>query len=154
MRPQIISSLKQLQLHGMAASFPEVAAQARHTDFNPESFMHQLILSESAERSVRSTAYQMGAVRFAAHRDLAGFAFAEADVDELLVRKLHSSQFTQEADTRRSLVDRASARRTWLRPLASRRFKSMASGCVSSLRWSWSTHWSRKKQMSKLARLP
>ena len=39
----------------------------------------------------------MGAAWFAAHRDLAGFAFAEADVDELLVRKVHSGQFTQEA---------------------------------------------------------
>ena len=56
MSAQIIGSLKQLKLHGMAASFPEVCAQARHTEFNPESFMHQLILSESAERSVRSTA--------------------------------------------------------------------------------------------------
>ena len=97
MSAQIIAQLKALKLHGMAASFPEVCAQARHTEFNPESFMHQLILSESAERCVRSTAYQMGAARFAAHRDLAGFAFAEADVDELLVRKLHSGQFTQEA---------------------------------------------------------
>lgn len=97
MSAQIISSLKQLKLHGMAASFPEVAAQARHTEFNPESFLHQLILSESAERSVRSTAYQMGAARFAAHRDLAGFAFTEAAVDEPLVRQLHSGQFMQEA---------------------------------------------------------
>ena len=97
MSAQIVSSLKQLKLHGMAASFPEVAAQARHTEFNPESFMHQLILSESAERSVRSTAYQMGAARFAAHRDLSGFAFAEASVDEPLVRKLHTGQFTQQA---------------------------------------------------------
>ena len=97
MSAQIIAQLKALKLHGMAASFPEVCAQARHTEFNPESFMHQLILSESAERCVRSTAYQMGAARFAAHLDLAGFAFAEADVDETLVRKLHSGQFTQEA---------------------------------------------------------
>ena len=94
MSSQIIASLKQLKLHGMAASFPEVAAQARHSEFNPESFMHQLIQSESAERSVRSTAYQMGAARFPAHRDLAGFAFEQASVDEALVRSLHSGQFT------------------------------------------------------------
>lgn len=94
MSSQIIASLKQLKLHGMAASFAEVAAQARHTEFNPESFMHQLIQSESAERSVRSTAYQMGAARFPAHRDLAGFAFEQASVDEALVRSLHSGQFT------------------------------------------------------------
>ena len=97
MSAQIVSRLKQLKLHGMAASFPEVAAQARHTEFNPESFMYQLILSGSAERSVRSTAYQMGAARFAAHRDLSGFAFARASVDEPLVRKLYSCQFTQQA---------------------------------------------------------
>jgi DNA replication protein DnaC len=97
MSAQIIASLKQLKLHGMAAAFPEVAAQARHTEFKPESFMHQLIQSESAERSVRSTAYQMGAARFPAHRDLAGFAFAEANVDEPLVRQLHSGQFTLQA---------------------------------------------------------
>ena len=94
MSAQIITSLKQLKLHGMASSFAEVAAQARHTEFNPESFMHQLIQSEAAERSVRSTAYQMGAARFPAHRDLAGFAFTEANVDEPLVRQLHSGQFT------------------------------------------------------------
>ena len=97
MSSQIIASLKQLKLHGMAASFPEVAAQARHTEFNPESFMHQLIQSESAERCVRSTAYQMGAARFPAHRDLAGFAFEQASVDEALVRSLHSGQFTMAA---------------------------------------------------------
>lgn len=97
MSSQIIASLKQLKLHGMAASFAEVAAQARHTEFNPESFMHQLIQSESAERSVRSTAYQMGAARFPAHRDLAGFAFEQASVDEALVRSLHSGQFTMAA---------------------------------------------------------
>lgn len=60
MSAQIIAQLKALKLHGMAASFPEVCAQARHTEFNPESFMHQLILSESAERSVRSTAISNG----------------------------------------------------------------------------------------------
>ena len=97
MSSQIIASLKQLKLHGMAASFPEVAAQARHTEFNPESFMHQLIQSESAERCVRSTAYQMSAARFPAHRDLAGFAFEQASVDETLVRSLHSGQFTMAA---------------------------------------------------------
>ena len=153
MSAQIISSLKQLKLHGMAASFPEVAAQARHTEFNPESFMHQLILSESAERSVRSTAYQMGAARFAAHRDLAGFAFAEADVDELLVRRLHSGQFTQEAHNAVFIGGPGTGtRRTWPRRLALRPFKSMASGCASSPRWSWLTHLSRKKRMARRAR--
>lgn len=49
MSAQIIAQLKALSLHGMAASFPEVAAQARHTEFNPETFMHQLVAAESAQ---------------------------------------------------------------------------------------------------------
>lgn len=49
MSTHIIAGLKSLKLHGMAANYPDVAAQARHTDFTPDSFMHQLILSESAD---------------------------------------------------------------------------------------------------------
>lgn len=75
MSAQIIAQLKALSLHGMAASFPEVAAQARHAEFSPESFMQQLMAAESAQRVVRSTAYQMG-------------------VDEALVRRLQSTEFT------------------------------------------------------------
>ena len=95
MSTHIIAGLKSLKLHGMAANYPDVSAQARHTDFTPDSFMQQLILSESADRSVRSTAYQMGAARFPAHRDLAGFEFEQAQVDETLVRTLHSGKFTE-----------------------------------------------------------
>ena len=97
MSAQIIAQLKALSLHGMAASFPEVAAQARHTEFNPETFMHQLVAAESAQRVVRSTAYQMGAARFPAHRDLAGFEFEHSSVDEAIVRTLHSTEFTAPA---------------------------------------------------------
>ena len=50
MSAQIIAQLKALSLYGMAASFPEVAAQARHTEFNPESFMQELMAAESAQR--------------------------------------------------------------------------------------------------------
>jgi hypothetical protein len=38
MSQEIIDALKALKLHGMAANYPEVAAQARHTDFSPEAF--------------------------------------------------------------------------------------------------------------------
>ena len=91
MSAEIISALKAMKLHGMASNYPEVAAQARHTDFTPEAFLTQLLKAETAERAVRSMAYQMGAARFPAHRDLAGFEFAQANVDEALVRVLHLS---------------------------------------------------------------
>jgi DNA replication protein DnaC len=97
MSAHIVSELKRLKLHGMAASFTEVAALARHTEFDPERFMRVLIDSESVERTVRSTAYQMGAARFPAHRDLLGFDFSQAAVDETQVRTLQAGQFIQAA---------------------------------------------------------
>lgn len=97
MSQDIITALKALKLHGMAANYPEVAAQARHTDFSPEAFTTQLLKAEQADRAVRSMAYQMGAARFPAHRDLAGFEFTQASVDESLVRTLHRGTFIDAA---------------------------------------------------------
>jgi len=91
------AQLKALKLHGMAATWPELLAQARHTEFDPEDFMRQLLKAETAERAVRSIAYQMGAAKFPAHRDLAGFEFGEANVDEQLVRELHTLKFSESA---------------------------------------------------------
>jgi len=41
----------------------------------------QLIKSETAEREVRSIAYQMKAAKFPVHRDFSGFNFSESQVD-------------------------------------------------------------------------
>ena len=93
MSAEIVEMLKRLRLNGMAANYPELAAKARHTDFEPEAFVKQLVSAEIAERSVRSMAYQMGAAHFPMHRDLAGFDFALSRVDEALVRELHAGRF-------------------------------------------------------------
>ena len=97
MTTQTLTKMHEMKLHGMAANYPEVAAQARHTEFSPEAFLGQLLRAEQAERTVRSMAYQMGAARFPAHRDLAGFEFSQAGVDEALVRTLHGGQFIDAA---------------------------------------------------------
>ncbi|MBV8576282.1 MAG: IS21-like element helper ATPase IstB [Acetobacteraceae bacterium] len=97
MSNETVAKLKALKLHGMASSWPELVAQARHTEFDPERFMAQLLAAERAERDVRSVAYQMTAARFPAHRDLAGFEFSHSRVDEALVRQLHRLEFLQAA---------------------------------------------------------
>lgn len=97
MSHEIIQHLRELKLHGMAQSWPELLGQTRMTDFDPEQFMMHLLRSESAEREVRSVAYQMTAARFPAHRDLHGFDFAESKIDENLVRQLHSLSFLDAA---------------------------------------------------------
>lgn len=97
MSVDLIGELKQLKLNGMAACYPELLAKSRHAAFEPEMFMRELIHAETAERSVRSMAYQMGAARFPMHRDLAGFDFRAANVDETLVRDLHQCAFVNAA---------------------------------------------------------
>ena len=92
-----VARLKALKLYGMAQSWPELVARSRLAEFDPERFMADLLAAERAEREVRSVSYQMKAARFPAHRDLAGFDFSQARVDEALVRRLHTGQFLESA---------------------------------------------------------
>lgn len=97
MSAEIVTRLKALKLHGMAANWPELLAHCRHAALEPEDLVRQLLDAEGAERTVRSIAYQMGAARFPAHRDLGGFEFGSSAVDEALVRRLHTTEFTEAA---------------------------------------------------------
>jgi DNA replication protein DnaC len=60
--------------------------------------LSQLLKAETAEREVRSMAYQLKIARFPAYRDLAGFDFASSEVNEALVRQLHRCDFIETAD--------------------------------------------------------
>lgn len=93
MSNDIAAGLKGLSLHGMANAWPELLGIARLKSLDHEALLHQLIKAEGAHREVRSMAYQMRAARFPHHRDLAGFAFDQAQVDEALVRQLHELKF-------------------------------------------------------------
>jgi DNA replication protein DnaC len=97
MSAEIVTRLRALKLHGMAANWPELVARCRHAALEPEALVEQLLDAEGAERQVRSIGYQMKAARFPVHRDLASFDFAGSTVDEALVRKLHGGAFTEQA---------------------------------------------------------
>ena len=60
MSVEIVAELKELKLTGMASCYPELLAKARHSEFAPDAFKKQLIEAATAERTVRSMAYQMG----------------------------------------------------------------------------------------------
>ena len=59
--------------------------------------MSELLAAETAEREVRSIAYQMTAAKFPAHRDLAGFDFTQSRVDAALIQRLHGGEFIEAA---------------------------------------------------------
>ena len=82
MSNDIVESLRQLSLHGMASAWPEVLGTARMKSLDHETVLHQLLKAESAQREVRSMAYQMRAARFPCHRDLTGFDFSQGKIDE------------------------------------------------------------------------
>jgi len=88
-----VQRLKALRLHGMAQTWTEVVAQARRTPLDPERLMHELLAAEHADREVRSVSYQMRVARFPVHRDLVGFDFAQARVDQAQVEELHTCAF-------------------------------------------------------------
>lgn len=94
---EMMARLKALKLYGMAQTWTELVARARHSDFDPERFMQELITAETAEREVKSLAYQMKAARFPHHRDLAGFDFTQSCIDEALARQLHEGAFMESA---------------------------------------------------------
>lgn len=97
MSNDIAAALKSLSLHGMASAWPELLDMARLKAMDHEALVHQLIKAEGAHREVRSMAYQMRSARFPNHRDLTGFAFDQAQVDEALVRQLHELKFVDSA---------------------------------------------------------
>ena len=113
MSVEIITGLKDMKLNGMASGYPALVAKSGHSKFEPDTFIKQLIGAETAERTVRAMAYQMGAARLLMHRDLAGFDFTASQVDEALIGELHQGKFIAAAQNLVLIGGPAPARRIW-----------------------------------------
>jgi DNA replication protein DnaC len=94
----IVIMLKSLKMHGMAQAVDELTEQGAPAFETAIPILSQLLKAETAEREVRSTAYQLKVARFPAYRDLNGFDFSSSDVNEALVRQLHRCDFLQDAN--------------------------------------------------------
>lgn len=93
----MIKTLKSLKLFGMADTIGNFAEQGSPVYQQAVPILETLLKAEMAERDVRSINYQMKAARFPAYRDLAGFDFAQIQVDEALIRALHRCEFLEDA---------------------------------------------------------
>ena len=93
----MVTTLKTLKLFGMADTIVTLAEQASPAYQHAQSVLESLLKAEVAERQVRSINYQMKTAKFPAYRDLAGFDFAQSEVDEALIRALHRCEFTDDA---------------------------------------------------------
>jgi DNA replication protein DnaC len=97
----IITQLKILKLHGMADCYAELKSQgasgATASLESSEWLLRQLLEAESNDRGIRSIRYQINAAKFPIHRDLLGFDFSQSKVDEQLIRRLATMEFTDAA---------------------------------------------------------
>ncbi|MGN8006191.1 IS21-like element helper ATPase IstB [Acidovorax sp. 22279] len=94
----IVIMLRELKMHGMAQAVTELAEQGSPAFDAAQPILSQLLKAETAEREVRSVAYQLKVARFPAYRDLAGFDFSHSEVNEALVRQLHRCEFLENAN--------------------------------------------------------
>src|SRR3546814_2717012 len=94
----IVVMLRSLKIHGMATAVTDLSAQGAPAFEAAVPILSQLLKAETAEREVRSVAYQPKAARLPAYRDLAGFDFASSEINEALVRQLHRCEFIDGAD--------------------------------------------------------
>src|SRR5271170_154569 len=93
----IIIMLRTLKMHGMAQAVGDLTEQGSPAFEAAVPILSQLLKAETADREVRSTAYQLKAARFPNYRDLTGFDFASSEVNEALLRQLHRCEFLEDA---------------------------------------------------------
>jgi DNA replication protein DnaC len=97
----IITQLKILKLQGMADCYAELKSQgasgATASLESSEWLLRQLLEAEANDRGVRSIRYQLNAAKFSVHRNLLGFDFSQSKVDEHLISKLATMEFTDSA---------------------------------------------------------
>ena len=93
----VVIMLRTLKMHGMAQAVGELTEQGSPAFEAALPILSQLLKAETADREVRSTAYQLKAARFPNYRDLAGFDFASSEVNEALLRQLHRCEFLEDA---------------------------------------------------------
>ena len=93
----VIAGFKALRLHGMAATWSELAEQNNAELARSRWLVEHMLKAEASERATRSVSHQMGAAKFPVHRDLAGFDFDASPVDRKLVAQLAGCEFTRAA---------------------------------------------------------
>ena len=96
---EVITALKALRLHGMAASYADLLQDGGSSTITASRWLiEHLLEAEHTDRAMRSVRYQLNVARFPIHRDLAGFDFAQSKVDAALIGKLATLTFTEKAE--------------------------------------------------------
>jgi len=95
LRNEIHGLLKELKLQGMRRSYDEVLEHGRRSGAIPEKLLLMLLKAEMGERQVRSIRYRLGIAKFPMNKDMDGFDFHEASVNEAKIRDLYQGGFME-----------------------------------------------------------
>ncbi len=101
MHRDVRTELKELRLHGMVGAWDELTThEGKPSDVGIQTarwLIEHLLQAEHAQRAFASVRHQMKVAKFPLHRDLAGFDFDAAKVDQKLVKQLSTLDFTDTA---------------------------------------------------------
>ena len=150
----IVIMLRQLKMHGMAHAVGDLTEQGSPAFEAAIPILSQLLKAETAEREVRSTAYQLKSARFPAYSDLNGFDFASSEINEALCSSFIAATFSTTPTTSSwSAVPARAGRISRLRSV-SRPSSITISEFGSSRPWNSSTLWNKRRLRDVQARLP
>src|SRR3546814_12386182 len=89
----IVVMLRGLKMPGMAQAVTDLMQQGSPAFEAAVPILSQLLKAATAEREVRSVAYQLKVARFPTYRELDALQFATSEVQEALVRQLPRRAF-------------------------------------------------------------
>ena len=92
-RHELLATLSELKLRGMAAAFDEAVVQGLRLRRPVEQILGDLLRAEAAERRSRSIRYRLGVAGLPVMKDLESFRFDQSPVNAALVRSLHDGTF-------------------------------------------------------------
>ena len=95
-RTEILATMGALKLFGMKAGYDEIVSTAVKRQHEPQRVVGELLSAELNEKRARSIKYQMTVARMPFAKEIDEFAFADAPINETLVRDLAGGAFLEQ----------------------------------------------------------
>jgi DNA replication protein DnaC len=95
-RHELIAKLRGLKLYGMVGVYDEAVTQGIRRNNSVREILQALCQAEITERKTRSVKYQPGIAKFPVHKNPDTFSFPDSQVNEALVKDLHTGNFLEE----------------------------------------------------------
>ena len=95
-RTEILATMGALKLFGMKAGYDEIVSTAVKRQHEPQRVVGELLSAELNEKRARSIKYQMTVARVPFAKEIDEFAFADAPINETLVRDLAGGAFLEQ----------------------------------------------------------